>query len=305
MTDRDPHDYSWLPQDIRDFIAKTDSFYPPDAINFTIEQQRAFYDKMCAAFDPPHPAGLRFEDVTIAGVSCRRYTPTAPRSGVTVVYIHGGGFILGGLDSHDSICAELAEGAQVTLIAVDYRLVPEHKHPAAYDDCVAVVEAIDGPKILAGDSGGGNLAAAVAATRPGIVGQVLIYGAFGRDLSLPSYERHAFAPGLTREDIEFYMDIRFDGTRPDCDVTAVPSDADDFSVLPPTALFSAECDPIASDSVDYAARLAEAGVAVQLTEEPGMIHGYLRARHMAKGARDSFERITTALKDMVTHASDQ
>jgi len=305
MSDRDPKDYSWLPADIRGFIAKTDAAYPPDAVNFTIQEQRVFYDKLCAAFDPPHPAGLRTEDVTIAGVPCRRYTPTAPRAGVSVLYFHGGGFVVGGLHSHDSICAELAEGAQVMLVAVDYRLVPEHKHPAAYEDCAAVARAIDGPKIVVGDSAGANLAACVAATLDGIVGQVLIYGAFGRDMNLPSFTRHAFAPGLTLADIKFYEQLRFDDGPPKQDITAVPLDAEDLSVFPPSAIFSAECDPLASDSLEFAARLAEAGVAVDFTEEPGLIHGYLRARTMSEGARRSFENITTALRAMVTQASDQ
>ncbi|MCB1394782.1 MAG: alpha/beta hydrolase [Rhodobacter sp.] len=306
MTDHDPKDYSWLPADVQAFIAKTDAAYPPDAVNFTIAEQRAFYDKLCAAFDPPHPAGLVAEDLTIAGVPCRRYTPTAPRAGVTALYFHGGGFVVGGLHSHDSICAELAEGAQVVLIAVDYRLAPEHKHPAAYDDCVAVAGAVAGPKVLLGDSAGANLAAAVSATRPGIVGQVLIYGSFGDDLSLPSFTRHAFAPMLTRADIEFYGMVRYEGSvRPSGDVTATPMVLEDFSILPPTALFSAEADPVASDSVEYAARLAEAGVEVELTEEPGLVHGYLRARHMSEGARDSFARITRALEALAARGADQ
>jgi acetyl esterase len=306
MTERDPKDYSWLPADVRAFIAKTDAAYPPDAVNFTIQEQRDFYDKLCAEFDPPHPKGLQTEDVTIAGVPCRRYTPTAARAGVTALYFHGGGFILGGLHSHDSVCAELAEGAQVTMIAVDYRLVPEHKHPAAYDDCAAVARAVSGPKILVGDSAGANLAASVAASQSDIVGQVLIYGGFGRDMTLPSFTRHAFAPGLTTADIEFYAGLRYaEGARPDMDVTAVPMDAEDFSVFPQTAIFSAECDPLASDSVEFAAQLAEAGVAVDFTEEPGLIHGYLRARTMAEGARRSFKSITKALDAMVTQAAGQ
>ena len=301
-------DYSWLPADIRDFIAQTEAAYPPDAVNFTIQQQRDFYDALCAKFDPPHPPGLATRDEVIAGVPCRRYTPTAPRQGVTAIYFHGGGFVVGGLHSHDSICAELAEGAQVALISVDYRLVPEHPHPAAYDDAAAVVDAVTGPKVLLGDSAGANLAAAVCATRcetagSEIVGQVLIYGGFGHDGILPSTTRHANAPMLTRADIEFYAALRFADGLPDKDVTAAPLDADDFSALPPTALFSAECDPLASHSVEYAARLAEAGVEVTFTEEPGLVHGYLRARYMAQGARASFARITQALDALVTRAA--
>lgn len=289
-------EYSWLPTEIKTFIARTEAAYPPDAVNFTIAEQRAFYDKLCADFSPPHPAGVRTKDQTIAGVPCRRYTPSAPRAGITALYFHGGGFVVGGLHSHDSICAELAEAAQLVLIAVDYRLVPEQRHPAAYDDCAAVFDAVPGPKLLVGDSAGGNLAACLSATRPGkVAGQVLIYPGLGGDHGLPSYSRHAKAPMLTTADVEYYGKMRFDGPRVPGDLTAAPLEADEYCDLPPTAIFTAQADPLASDGVEYAARLAEAGVEVDLTEEPGMVHGYLRARHMSPGARESFARIARAL----------
>lgn len=289
-------DYSWLPPEIRAFIARTEAAYPPDAVNFSIEQQRAFYDKLCADFDQPHPEGLTAEDVTIAGVPCRRYMPTAPLGGVTGIYFHGGGFVVGGLESHDAIVAELAERAQVTIIAVDYRLVPEHRHPAAYLDCLAVVDAVPGPKVLAGDSAGGTLAASVAATRPGLAGQVLIYPGLGGGDDMPSFIRHAKAPMLSAEEVLYYETVRYTDGVPLGDVTARPLDAEAYDDLPPTAIFTAEADPLASGGVEYAARLAEAGIEVSLTEEPGLVHGYLRARHIAPGARDSFERIAAALK---------
>lgn len=300
-----PDDYSWLPADVRAFIDRTEAAYPPDAADFSIAEQRAFYDRLCAEFSPPHPPGVRTQDLAIAGVPCRRYTPTAPRAGVTALYFHGGGFIVGGLHSHDSICAELAEAAQVELIAVDYRLVPEHRHPAAYDDCAAVHDAVPGPKLLVGDSAGGNLAACIAATRPDVAGQVLIYPGLGGDRGLPSYLRHAKAPMLTAADVEYYSRMRFDGPPPAGDLTASPLDASDYSALPPTAIFTAQADPLASDGVEYAARLAEAGVPVELTEEPGLVHGYLRARHMAAGARDSFARIAGALGALAAGIADQ
>ena len=300
-----PDDYSWLPPEIRDFIRQTEEAYPPDAVNFTVSEQRAFYDKLCAAFDPPHPPGLTTEDQVIAGVPCRRYHPTAPKPGVTAIYYHGGGFMVGGLHSHDAICAELAEGAQVEMIAVDYRMVPEHLHPAAYDDACAVSDAVTGPKVLIGDSAGANLAACVSATRSDIGGQVLIYPGLGGEMTLPSYARHAKAPMLTTADVEYYGAMRFGGARPAQDVTAAPLDATEYDAVPPTAIFTAEADPLASDGVEYAARLAEAGVPVTLAEEPGMVHGYLRARHMSPGARDSFARITRALAALATQARSQ
>lgn len=290
-------DYGWLPADIRAFIDRSLAAYPADAVDFSIAEQRAFYDRYCADFDPPHPEGLRTENLVIAGVPCRRYIPTAPLDGVTGVYFHGGGFVVGGLESHDAIVAELAEQAQVTLVAADYRLVPEHPHPAAYDDCLAVVRAIPGPKVLVGDSAGGTLAASVSATFPGILGQVLIYPGLGGGADMPSFTRHARAPMLSAAECLYYEKVRYGGAEPpQGDVTARPLDAADYGDLPPTAIFVAEADPLASSGVEYAARLAEAGVAVSYTEEPGMVHGYLRARHMAAGARDSFARIAGALR---------
>lgn len=296
-------DYSWLDEDIRAFIRRTEDAYPPDATGFTHDQQRAFYDRMCQSFDRPHPPGVRSETCAIAGVPCRIYTPEGARAGVTAIYFHGGGFVVGGLHSHDAICAELSVGAKVRLIAVDYRLSPENRHPAAYDDACAVVRAIEGAKVLAGDSAGANLAAAVAAHLPGIAGQVLIYPGLGGDPSLPSYSRHANAPMLTRADVEYYAMIRFDSSEAQTDPTAAPLRARTFGHLPPTAVFVAECDPLASDGTEYAARLAEAGVPVALTIEPGLVHGYLRARHMAERARASFARITEALGAMANRAA--
>lgn len=298
-------DYSWLADDMRAFIRRTEESYPPDAADFTVTEQRALYDRMCQAFDHPYPPGVSAEDREIAGVPCRIYTHDAARPGVSVIYFHGGGFVVGGLHSHDAICAELSVGAGARLIAVDYRLSPEHRHPAAFDDAMAVVAAVEGAKVLAGDSAGGNLAAAVSAHQPDIAGQVLVYPGLGGDMDLPSYSRHAKAPMLTLEDVEYYAGIRFDDDAAPTldDPTVAPLRAADFTFLPPTAIFAAECDPLASDSVEYAARLAEAGVPVSLTTEPGMVHGYLRARHMAAGAQDSFARITQAVAAFVTRAS--
>ena len=290
-------DYSWLAEDVRAFIAKTESFYPADAAEMPISAQRALYDRMCAAFDRPYPPGLVTEDRTIAGVPCRIYTPAGDLAPAQAVYFHGGGFVVGGLHSHEAICAELAAAAGVRLVAVDYRLVPEHRHPAAYDDAFAVAAALPGPKVLIGDSAGGNLAAAVALhLRADIRGQVLIYPGLGGDMSAESYHRHADAPMLSRADVEFYARERLAEGGDPADPTLAPLKAQDVAHLPPAAIFVAECDPLASDGVEYAVRLAAAGVPVRCVVEPGLVHGYLRARHMAEGARASFQAIGAALR---------
>lgn len=292
-------DYGFLPADVRAFIARTAGFDAPPGHQPDIAESRARYDAMCLAFHYPYPPGVTAEDLVIAGVPCRRYRPAGAPPWPRAIYFHGGGFVLGGLHSHDSICADLAQAAGVDLTAVDYRLAPEHRHPAAYDDACAVVDAVAGPKLLVGDSAGGTLAAAVAGHRrgAGVLGQVLVYPGLGGDATMPGLHRHPQAPLLSAADILVYRAARAAaGQGPDA--TAEPLVATDYRGLPPTAIFAAECDPLVSDAALYAGRLAAAGVAVALTVEPGLVHGYLRARRTTAAARASFARIAAALASL-------
>jgi acetyl esterase len=275
------------------FIRASEAAYPADAVDMTLAQQRAAYDAMCAVFYAGRPAGVVVRDVTIAGVPCRVYAG----AGTTVVYFHGGGFVVGSLDSHDDICAEIAQATGFTVVSVDYRLSPEHAHPAAYDDALAVVRWVPGRVVLVGDSAGGNLAAVVAATVP-VAGQVLIYPGLGGDRSQGSYQTHAHAPMLTLADVEFYAGIRHGGVEAFGDATAAPLQATDFAHLPPTIAFSAECDPLADDARDYVACITADGGQARWVNEPGLVHGYLRARHAVPRARESFARIIAAIKEL-------
>lgn len=279
---------------IREFLIAGDNFYPADAVTFTLAEQRAFYDKYCAHFRKPRPAAVTAIDFKVGEIPCRRYTPKSPSA--KLLYLHGGGFVLGGLESHDDICAELADGAQVEVTAVDYRLAPEHPFPAAFDDCFAVLNHI-GPCIIAGDSAGGNLAAALCIkTRdtngPKITGQVLIYAGLGGDMSKGSYITEATAPGLTTIDVIYYRDI-YQGAG---HKYAEPLRETNFSNLPPAFLVAAGHDPIHDDSTDYAAKLIAAGGNATMREEPLLVHAYLRARHMSQPAAASFQAIIAAIK---------
>lgn len=283
------------------FIRETDSWYPPETATYPIEKQREIYDAMCRAFHRGYPPGLTVEDRAMGDVPCRIYTPATPRG--TLVYFHGGGFVVGGLHSHDDICAEIAATCGARVVSVDYRLAPEHRHPAAFDDAMAATRAtaraFPGALVLAGDSAGGNLAAACAHALRGEIapnGMVLIYPGLGGDMTKGSYLAHAHAPMLTLQDVEFYKDIRGPGTT-NPDPTLTPLQDTDFTGLPPTAIFTAECDPLADDGPAYAARLQAAQVTASCTEEPGLVHGYLRARHSVRRARDSFARIRQAIAD--------
>lgn len=290
---------------IRAFHQRCEAFYPADAVDAPIEQQRKWYDALCAEFDAPSPAGLAREDGFVGGrIPIRRYRPATVSTETRIYYIHGGGFVVGSLDSHDAICAELADFARAELVSVDYRLAPEHVWPAAFDDCYAVLQELlaDGrPVVVVGDSAGGNLTAGIvlkarAEGLTGVVGQVLIYPGLGGDLVSGSYVEMAEAPGLTTADTSYYREIL---QAPADNPFAAPLAEGDLSGLPPTYITGAYFDPLRDDARIYAARLATAGVNVTFREEPQMIHAWLRARHMSEGAREGFRRLAEGIAVLV------
>jgi len=286
------------------FIEKTNSYYPPDTIDYTITQQRAIYDRMCREFFAGYPQGVTAETTSIADdIPIRIYRNAKPNNAAMVLYLHGGGFILGGLDSHDDVCAELCARTGYEVASVDYRLAPEHLHPAAFDDVMDAFEwaarTYDCPLVLCGDSAGGNLCAAVAHATRGHrkkpAGQMLIYPGLGGDHSRGSYVTHAEAPMLTVRDLDFYKHIRTGGVDRTGDITLYPLADADFANLPPTVLITAECDPLSADGEAYRDRVVAAGGRAAWFEEPGLVHGYLRARHMVGRARASFTHIVEAV----------
>lgn len=289
------------------FIERTNAFYPEDTGERTVDEQRAIYDRMCREFHAGYPDGVVAHTSSIPtpthDIPIRIYRPGEPGTAV-VIYFHGGGFILGGLESHDDVCAELCARTGFEVVSVDYRLAPEHVHPAHFDDAMSAFEWAAGtyacPIILYGDSAGGNLAAAVSHATRGHrikpVGQVLIYPALGGDMSRGSYLTHAQAPMLTTRDLHFYEQVRTGGVDRTGDITMAPLADADFAYLPPTVVFTAECDPLSSDGEAYRDRLVAAGSRAFWLEEDGLVHGYLRGRHTVGRARSSFTRIVDALQ---------
>ena len=283
---------------IRDFLIAGERFYPPDAVRFTMAEQRAFYDRYCAHFRKPRPDGVSVEDVPHAGIACRHYRPATDGAAPLLVYLHGGGFVLGGLDSHDDVCAEICAASRIEVVAVDYRLAPEHSFPAAFDDCWTALTAIASTNaeiIVGGDSAGGNLAAALALRArddgaPRLKGQVLIYPGLGGDMGTGSYVTQATAPGLTTADVQYYRAVYQGGGSK----YAEPLRETDYRGLPPAFLVAAALDPLHDDCVAYARHLAAAGVPVMVRDEPLLVHAFLRARNMSIPARASFDAITAA-----------
>ena len=282
-----------------DFIRRTEAFYPPGAAALGIDQQRAIYDRMCREFFTGYPEGVTARDDLAGEVPIRIYERGAHNA--TLIYFHGGGFVVGGLDSHDDVCAEICDRADIRVVSVDYRLSPEHSHPVAFEDSLEAAEYVTltwpGMHILAGDSAGGNLAAAVAHATRGLhdfSGQILIYPGLGGDMTKGSYLAHKDAPMLTLEDLKLYTLLRHGGASPAHEPTATPLADKDFSDLPPTVLITAECDPLADDGRTYRNAIKQAGGKARWTNEPGLVHGFLRARHSVTRARHSFDRIVAA-----------
>jgi acetyl esterase len=295
-----------IDREIWAFIARTERWFPPETIDLPIERQRAIYNAMCREFHAGRPPGVQVYDRAIDGpggkLMLRHYLAVGPAPEATILYYHGGGFILGGLDSHDDICAELCASTGYEVLSPDYRLAPEHLHPAAFEDACAAFDwaaAVSArPIVLCGESAGGNLAAAVAHARRhrvrAAIGQVLIYPSLGGDMSGRSYVEHAEAPMLSARDVLFYRDVRFGEGGVRSDPTVEPLADPDFSDLPPTVIVTAQCDPLSSDGEAYRDRIVAAGGRAYWIEEAGLVHSFLRARQTARRAAEAFQHIVAA-----------
>ena len=298
-----------LSEQLSAFVDKTLSFNSTES---SLDGLRQAYSEMCRAFTPPRPAGLYVVDFELAGVAVRSYQPPVSSSTDAVpciVYLHGGGWVVGDLDSHDFICAELASTLGVMVIAVDYRLAPEHPFPAAFDDCLKVWRALrtgpfqldPGRTLVAGDSAGGNLAAALClalrdAGEPLPAAQVLIYPGLGGDHRLASRSEYFDAPLLSSSDLDCYHALYLRGTaKPGA--YAMPLLATDFSGLPPAWIAVAQFDPLRDDGVLYAERLNAAGVTATLYYGEGLIHGCLRARGQAAEVDALYETLLRYLAE--------
>lgn len=271
------------------------------------------YAALCRAFATPRPPGLAVEDLTVAAngrrVPVRVYRPRGAGPWPVLVYAHGGGWVLGGLDSHDAVTADLAARGDMAVIAVDYRLAPAHPFPAALDDVWAVVRhvaanpaafAADPARLMVGgDSAGGNLAAAVclrarAAGGPAICKQILIYPELGLTIDQGEQALAPSAPLLARGDLGVYWRAYLGDSATTDDPLAAPLLTRDYTGLPPAYIAAAAHDPLRNDARVYAERLRAAGGTVEVRIWPGLVHGFLRARGCCAEAEQAFDAICDA-----------
>ena len=228
-----------------------------------------------------------------------------------VVFFHGGGWVIGDLESHDQPCRALANAIPAIVVAVDYRLAPEHKFPAAVDDAIAATRwisqhaarlGIDATRLaVGGDSAGGNLAAVTALDArdrggPPIAGQVLIYPCTDMYIDHPSHQRHATQLPLTRAGMHWFIGHYLRGPGDKDDWRASPLRAADFARLPPALVITAGFDPLRDEGEAYAAALRGAGVPVEHERFEGQIHGFVAMGRMVADADRAIRRAAAFLR---------
>lgn len=291
------------------YLEKMAALGLPSPSEVPVEEVRRPYEEAAAALFGPTPALASVEDLDADGVPVRVYRPAGGEPG-GLVYLHGGGWVLGSLDSHDPLCRTLAVRSGCPVIAVGYRCAPEHPYPAAIDDAwTATAWAAErySPLAVAGDSAGGQLAAAVArrARDAGLplALQVLIYPATNYAFDTASYRDNAEGTTLTTAHMQwFWAQYVPDETRagePDCS----PLRARELAGLPPALVVSAEYDPLRDDGEVYARRLDEAGVSVTLRRYEGQIHGFVRMPAVINRARDAIDEVAGAVRSALSGAT--
>jgi acetyl esterase len=239
-----------------------------------------------------------------AGTSAEEILPV-------LVYFHGGGCVVGDLDCYDSLCRHLANVARCAVVAVDYRLAPECKFPAAVDDCLAATRwvaetgaaiCVDSNRLaVGGDSAGGNLAAVVSLLArdcgmPTLRAQLLLYPAVDFAMNRASIERFAEGHLLTLATMRWFAGHYLRGTEDIADWRASPLRASDLSRLAPAYVLTAGKDPLCDEGMAYAGRLRDAGVAVPQRYIPDQIHGFLNMGRIIRAAGPALDRIATELK---------
>lgn len=250
-----------------------------------------------------------------SAIALRIYRPRANQPGErlpALVFYHGGGWVIGDLETHDTLCRLLCTQADCVVIAVDYRLAPEHKFPAAVEDASAALRWVaahcdeldlDPARIaVGGDSAGANLATVAAllardAGGPPLAYQLLIYPATAPEPETPS--QHKFAEGylLTRKTMTWFFGQYQRSGRDAQDFRYAPLVCDDLSGLPPALVLVAGYDPLRDEGMDYARRLVEAGNRVQLTNYEGMVHGFILMGGALDAARRAVAECAQALRE--------
>ncbi|HEV2061288.1 MAG TPA: alpha/beta hydrolase [Solirubrobacteraceae bacterium] len=294
---------------VQEIVERARELPEPDGV----EEAREQYAAGCMTYVGMAEPVERVSDEDADGVRVRVFVPKdAPEDDPLpgVLWIHGGGWILGTIDAHDALCRALGNAACAVVVSVDYRLAPEHQHPAQLEDCATALRwmlreapslGVDPARVaVAGDSAGGNLAAVLARRfRDEVVFQLLVYPATDARCSSSSYSSWGAGNeyGLSRDHMAFCWEAYAPGDEAKTDPDVSPLLADDLAGVPPALVISAEYDPLKDEGVVYAERLREAGVEVRAVCFDGMVHGFFRWRGGVDAAHEAMEVAAGALRD--------
>ena len=291
----------------------------PPTHTLTPDQARELYRERRFYTQPPPPDVAVVRDLTMPGpggdIPLRLYRPAGSSSESALpvlVYYHGGGWVIGDLDTHDTLCRELANGSGCAVVAVHYRLAPEHRFPAAAIDSIAALQWVhDNAKELqldarrmavGGDSAGGNLAAVVAlAARdsggPALAFQLLIYPATDNRRIAPSHQTNGAGYLLTRDTITYFHDHYLPDAAQDLDWRASPLLHENLAGLPPAFVLTAGYDPLRDEGLQFAQRLTEAGNKSTLVCFERQIHGFILMGRVLDEAVSAVQLCAAQLRD--------
>jgi acetyl esterase len=320
LTKRENH-HPMLHPRARSLLELMDKGTLPETHTLTPRDARAFYLERRAITQPAAPEVALVRELATGGtehpVPLRLYRPLGSRADAllpVLLYFHGGGWTMGDLDTHDVLCRQLANGAGCALVAVDYRLGPEHRFPAAVDDCVAATRWVHGNAAalgldaqrlaVGGDSAGGNLAAVVAiAERDAAASaaarirfQLLIYPATDMRRGAPSHRQLGQGYLLTQDTLAYFHDHYIDDAAHDLDWRASPLLHPDLRKLPPALVLTAGYDPLRDEGLAYAQRLSEAGVRATHLCFERQIHGFITMGRVIDEANEAVAVCADALR---------
>lgn len=296
--------------DVRAFLDSLAGQPPLRAL--PVADARAAVRQLVSAVDLPADPGVESQDVQFDAGTCslraRAFEPANATPGPVIVYMHGGGWTTGDLDTHDSLCRSIAARTALRLISVDYRLAPEAPFPAAYEDALFATQRVlagaapfDASQgvVVAGDSAGGGLAAAVAhayrGRDAGVRAQLLLYPVVDVQGRGHSYTECAEGYLLEAADMENFMDAYVPDREQRHDPRCSPLLAESFASLPPLALLTCGFDPLRDEGRAYAARCAQAGVDVHFVEAAGHIHGIATLRRAIASSQHVLDRVYAGL----------
>jgi acetyl esterase len=290
------------------------------SMSLPLEEGRRNFNELFASLAATQSVAA-VRDLSIPGpegeVPIRTYTPEGAGPFPLIVFAHGGGWVFGGIDSHDGLCRQLANAAGAVVVGVGYRLAPEHPFPAGLEDCYAVLQwahahaadldSDDRALVVAGDSSGGTLAAAAALLArdrggPPLAFQLLAFPALDSSLSTKSYEENAEDPFLSKAEMIWYWERYATSAEDRLNPYASPAQAEDLRGLAPAYVMTAEFDPLRDEGRAYAAKLRHFDVPVTLAHYEGMVHDFVVLGRAVDAAREAIRSAGRAIAHRLVEA---